>query len=114
MTTPVAPDEAGGNWLQTIRDQGPTTSLAVTTAVAMSAGVTYLVNATGGALAPTLPPATTNGARVTVKKTDASANAVTITRNSSDTIDGATTLVLAAQYNVATVMSDGTNWWKVA
>jgi hypothetical protein len=50
------------------------------------------------------------GRRYTIKKTDASANAVTIATTSSQTIDGTTTKALSTQYAAYTVQSDGANW----
>lgn len=69
-----------------------------------------LVNATGGAVTITLTGVATSGKRVTIKKTDSTANAVTIQRDGSSTIDGATTKILYSQYESITVISDGTNW----
>lgn len=76
---------------------------------------TVLADATDGAFAVTLPAANavSPGTEVVVKKSDASANAVTITRAGSDTIDGATTSALAAQYNSKRLRSDGTSKWMV-
>ena len=45
-----------------------------------------------------------------IKKIDAGTNHVVIDGHSSETIDGATTLTLNAQYDVALIVSDGTNW----
>lgn len=61
---------------------------------------TILVNATSAAVTVKLPR-TSRGRIYVVKKIDASANAVTIDPLGSQTIDGATTLVLASQYDVA-------------
>lgn len=68
-------------------------------------------NAVGGAITITLPTPTL-GRRLTGKKIDASANAVTLNAG-THTIDGAATLVLAAQWNFAIVEGDGTNWLVV-
>jgi hypothetical protein len=71
----------------------------------------YLCDATSGAITADLPAAASHSGRVvTVKKTDASGNAVTLDGNSSETIDGATTKVLASQYDCASIVSDGTEW----
>ena len=51
--------------------------------------------------------------RLTIKKIDSSANAVTVDGNGSETIDGATTVSLPSQYNSVSIMSDGTEWWVV-
>lgn len=53
------------------------------------------------------------GLRQTIKKIVA-ANTLTIDPNGSQTIDGATTVALTAQYDSITVQSDGANWIKVA
>lgn len=75
----------------------------------------YPCNATGGAFAATLPTAASagNGATVVFKKTDSSANAVTITRAGADTIDGATTKAISTQYDTYALVSDGTSAWQV-
>ncbi len=77
---------------------------------------TIAVDASSGALTVTLPAAAsaTNGFEVTVKKTDSSANAVTIDGNAAETIDGATTLVLSNENDSATLRCDGSNWFVVA
>jgi hypothetical protein len=68
-------------------------------------------NATGGAFTVTLYTAIGNsGRKITVKKTDSSFNAVTIDANSTETIDGALTLLLSTQYESVTLVSDGSNW----
>ena len=77
---------------------------------------TFLVNATSAAVTANLLAAATAGAGFTfsVKKTDSSANAVTIDPNASETVDGALTLALTGQYDVVTIISDGANWNKMA
>jgi hypothetical protein len=75
--------------------------------ITMSAGT--------GARTVTLPAAATAGAGfvIGIKKTDASANAVTIARSGSSTIDGATSLALTVQYGTVILRCDGTNWHVV-
>lgn len=67
------------------------------------------------ALAPVtiyLPAAITCAGRLyTIKKIDSTVNAVTIDANGSELIDGATTNVLAAQWNGRLLQSDGTAWY---
>lgn len=76
---------------------------------------TILGNATGGAFTVTLLSAARMiGQRVTIKKTDASANAVTIDGNSAETIDGAATVALSTQYAFRTIQSDGSNWHVIS
>lgn len=70
-----------------------------------------LVNATGGAVTVNLPAAAANANRVVrVKKTDASANAVTVDANAAETIDGALTYAITRQYETVHFTSDGANW----
>lgn len=74
------------------------------------------VDASGGAVTITLPAAETagDGFEITVKKTDSSANAVTVDGNGSETIDGSATLVLSYQYDSIKLRSDGENWLLVS
>lgn len=75
---------------------------------------TILANAAGGSINVTLPLAGEKIARVyTVKKTDASANTVTLIPASGDTVDGAGTYVLSAQNDSVTVQSDAGTVWRV-
>lgn len=73
------------------------------------------VSASGGARTITLLPAATaaDGFEVTIRKSDSSANAVTIDGNGSELIDGSTTLVLKAQYDSANLRCDGAAWLLV-
>lgn len=68
-----------------------------------------LVDSTGGNKTVTLPIPSL-GRILTVKKFDSSINTVTINRNSSDVIDGATSYTLSAAYQSVSVAADGTNW----
>lgn len=70
------------------------------------------VDATSGTVTVALIAAATagDGFQIAVKKTDSSANTVIIDGNSSETIDGATTLTLSTQYDVAIITCDGSNW----
>jgi hypothetical protein len=72
-----------------------------------------LVDASGGARTVTIPAGIFSDARIlTIKKIDSSGNAVTVSRSSSDLIDGASTYSLPAQWDTVTVGSDGsTNWY---
>lgn len=90
----------------------------VTKYVAKSAAYTitdfdFTVNtdASGAARTITLPTAVGRGGRMfVVRKSDASANAVTVATTSSQTINGAATYSLTAQYQTVQVESDGANW----
>lgn len=70
-------------------------------------------NATSGALTVSLPSAAPNPVRYTIKKTDASANSVTIDPLGTQTIDGAATRDITTQWGTVTVVSDGSNWITV-
>jgi hypothetical protein len=70
-----------------------------------------LVSASGGAVTITLPAASIgSGAVYSVKKTDASANVVTVDGAGAETIDGAATYALTVQYQSVTVVSTGSAW----
>lgn len=100
------------NW----RSHSPMQTTPVKTAAYNVDGSDGLVpgNTTTAAFTITLPNAAgRNGATHTVKKVDASANALTV-GSAGGTIDGAATAALAAQWAAITVRSDGTNWLKVA
>ncbi len=73
---------------------------------------TFLGDATSAAFTFTLPAASSAGSGFTLmfKKTDSSANAVTLDGNSSETIDGSTTYALSSQYDSAILICDGSNW----
>jgi len=77
---------------------------------------TYLVSSFGGALTTRLPPANAVqaiGRTVTIKKTDSSANAVSVTEQGGSGPDQATQS-LASQYSAITVVSDGGQWFIVS
>ena len=74
-----------------------------------------LVDATAGAVTMTLETAIgCDGRRHIIKKSDSSGNAVTVACTGGQTIDGAATVSLAAQYDTIAVMSNGVNWEAVS
>jgi hypothetical protein len=90
--------------LDTVYQQVPTLT-AVTASVTLPAVRTntiILANATSGAITVTLP-ANSVQALTTVKKTDSSANVVTVAAASGEYIDGVSTVVLTRQYQSVTV-----------
>lgn len=92
----------------------PTVAAPTTTYAATSADDYIFADASGGAFSVNLPAATSStGLVLTIKKIDASANAVTIDGNSSETIDGATTKALSSQYASNTIACDGSTWFIV-
>jgi hypothetical protein len=76
----------------------------------------YLLSSFGGALTARLPPANAAksiGRMVTIKKTDVSANVVTVSVQGGAGPDGYNQ-PLSAQYQSITVVSDGGQWYVVA
>lgn len=69
-----------------------------------------LVDTTSGAVTITLPEVSL-AARIIVKKTDVSVNAVTVATPGSETIDGAASLTISTQNEAYSLISDGTNWY---
>lgn len=77
---------------------------------------TYLLSSFGGAMTARLPPANAAeavGRTITLKKTDSSANAVTVTEQGGSGPDQSSQ-ALAAQYNAITVVSNGAQWYVVS
>ena|SRR5205809_544141 len=90
---------------------------AKTSTYALVAATDFFVpfDATSGALTATLPAAASSTNTVfCIKKIDASGNAVTVDGNASETIDGATTVTLAARYDTCFIICDGTGWHIIA
>jgi hypothetical protein len=69
-----------------------------------------LADATTAGFTVSLPTAVGATKAYTIKKTDSTANAVTISGTLSQTIDGSTTAVLSRQYESITVVSNNANW----
>ena len=70
-----------------------------------------LVDASGGAVTITLPPAAAATKEFCIKKIDTSGLVVTVDGNGSETIDNSLTILLATPYDAIRVTSDGTSWW---
>lgn len=70
---------------------------------------TILLN--GTTLTATLPDAVANFWKIYTIKLIAASTTATVATTSSQTIDGATTFSLTAQYKSVTVQSDGANWY---
>lgn len=92
-----------------------TRSTTAATVTMVGTDEVILASANGGAVTVNLQPAATagNGRRLTVVKTDASANSVTLDGSGGETLNGAATKVLAAQYDRATIVCDGSAWYVV-
>jgi hypothetical protein len=96
---------------------GISTAVTATSASSLTLGVSnsvVLVDATDGTRTINLPTAVGNAGReYTIKKVDSSVNAVAVTGNSSQTVDGATPYNLTAQYQFVRIVSDGANWMVI-
>lgn len=91
-----------------------TTNVSGTATLTTASNTSQYGDATSAAFAITLPAAASSTEKMFLfKKIDSSVNAVTVTRAGSDTIDGATTYVLSAQYDWLIIQSDGTANWKI-
>ena len=72
---------------------------------------TILADGTTAAFAVTLPTAIGCQGRVyTIKRSNSGANNITVGTTASQTIDGATTKTLGAQFSTLTLQSDNANW----
>lgn len=80
---------------------------------ALSSDVVVLVDATAGPVLIQLPFATSGSSVWAVKKTDASANAVTV-QGVTGLIDGVASFALPAQSNGVMIQSDGTNGFAIS
>ena len=91
------------------------TARAVTSApVIGDADLVIGVDASAGAVTvPLLPLAAHAGRVLILRKLDAGANAVTIDGDGTETIDGAATRVLAAQWETVTLVAGPGEWWAV-
>jgi hypothetical protein len=101
--------DASGNASWTAPSTTPISATRAITAATVTAAAWDVLecNATSNAITVT-PPANTAGVRFLVKKTDSSANAVTI----SATVDGFSSPTLASQYQSMELVGDGANWYR--
>lgn len=90
-------------------------SVTTTPYTATSSDFLIPVDATSAAATVNLPTAVgIKGRLYAVKKTDSSANSVTVDGSGSETIDGLTTAVLYVQNHAVLLQSDGANWQVLA
>jgi hypothetical protein len=81
--------------------------------VATSGEVIILADTTSNNILINLPTAVGNKAKITIKRISAGANTLTIDGNTSETIDGGLTALLATQYETITLISNNTNWFII-
>ena len=85
-----------------------------TTGNVVSGDYLIVADAAGGAITMTLPPAALVPGRIyTFKRINSGANAVIVDPSGAETIDGAATYTLSAQWNSVTIMSNGTAWFII-
>ena len=91
-------------------EENLTVDLLEATADASTASY-LMLNCSATAIVITLPSAArATGKRFTIKKTDSGANKAAIRAVGSETIDGVGSASLTAQYQVKSIVSDGSNW----
>jgi hypothetical protein len=73
----------------------------------------YVIDCTSGTFTVTLPASSGRTGRILIIK-NSGAGTITVDGNSTETIDGATTVTMAVQYGTIQIMSDGTNWKTIA
>lgn len=104
LTAPIHTVDVGGSFGANITSTSVDITLNAT-------HYTVKVDASGANRTITLPAASGVTRRIyIIKKTDSSANTVTIDGNASETIDGATTKVINTQNTGYQIQCDGTNW----
>lgn len=75
----------------------------------------FSIDTTGGVVVANLPVVSTvTGQFYRFKRVTAGANALTITPNGSDTIDGAATFSLPTQWQCLTIFSTGVTWYVIS
>jgi hypothetical protein len=74
----------------------------------------YLLDTTAAPITVTLPTAVGNTAVMTFKKISSDSNNITIDGDGTETIDGATTKILATQYQFYTIAASGGSWHIIA
>jgi hypothetical protein len=132
ITTAVAAEASARDAAITAAVAGKATTAYVDSAVAGASSnvavdtvtaATYTATASNGvilasgaanAITITLPTAVGyTGKKLDIKKTDATANAITVSAVAAQTIDGATSKVITTQYQNITLVSDGANWFLI-
>ncbi len=114
----VAHNQYGGSYSINSINSGSTTTYNIGTAEASApvANEYFLVNCSSASVTITLPDATNTGFSYMIynfKKTDTSANTLTIQTTSSQTIDGALSYVINTPYLSVELITDGANWFLI-
>jgi hypothetical protein len=99
-------------WSTEIANSNFATSTQTTSYTITSTDTVVFANAASGSVTITLPLASSlAGYRFYIKRIDSSTNTVTVSRTSSDTIDGMTSFTLDLQYTALAVISNGSAWY---
>lgn len=117
QNTPIGNVTANVGVFTTLAGTGLTVSIVTKTAnyTATANDNTILANTQAGAVTITLPTSVgISGKLYTIKKIDATANIVTISTTSSQTIDGSTSYTMNTAYSGVNIQSDNANWWIIA
>lgn len=105
---------AGGLPVWSPVDPTLTTSTKTTNYTIVGTDVVIFADATSGNTTITLPAAASfSGYSFYVKRIDGSVNTCVVGRSGGDTIDGATSFALDAQYYSIKAVSNGTNWYII-
>lgn len=111
----ITPDSLNQRFRRLFRAVNRLEVVSKTAAYTVGVGDDVILGSAGSAFTVSLPTASGIRGRVyTIKKTDSSANAVTIDGAGSETIDGALTVALSTQYAFRIIVSDGTNWHVIS
>lgn len=86
---------------------------SISTNTSASAGSTYLVDTSGGAVSVTLPAPALNAFVIVKDIGSAETNNITVLPNAAETIDGASSDVIDSDFGSATYVSDGSDWFKL-
>ena len=76
-----------------------------------SSDFVILAKASSKSITITLPPASNTGQMINIKKVDSTANKVSVQRQGTDTIEGATSKSLPSQYDGLTLVAGGDGVW---
>ncbi len=95
-------------------EEGNNTPTTITVDKTLATEHVVFADATGGIITISLPKATENKGKVyIIKKIDVSVNDVVIDADGTETIDGALTNTLSAQFAFVKIISDGTQWFII-
>ncbi len=112
VTLPISLDWPVG--YEIVNDQISFPATVVTSAYTVTALDEVIeADATSGAYAVTLPTAVGRSRRVTIVKVDSTTNAITITPQSGQTIDGASSIIIAAEWGSVTLSPSPTGSWRL-